>query len=130
MGTVFVARFVNPIAPTLTYISFASNNPSGTSFGLMAIPVPGPCTFDAIYVNNLPTSAAPAADTITYTLYKNGAATAATVSVTSSTTQNTLTSGNATGFSVPVVAGDSIALGITQSNAAPVVQNLVSTRCQ
>jgi hypothetical protein len=123
-------KFQNSVTATLLYYPFFSVNAvTTTTFGLAAYPIPGPCTLSAIYATNTVTSASPVADAITYQVYKNSVATGVEVMVTSSTTQNTLVAGNATGFSVSVSAGDTLALGVTQSNSAPTVTSFVSVRC-
>jgi hypothetical protein len=129
-GTVLALKFQNSVTATLLYYPFFSVNAvTTTTFGLAAYPIPGPCTLSAIFVTNTPTSAGPAADAITYEVYKDGVATGVKVTVTSSTTQNTLVAGNGTGFNVSVSAGDTLALGVTQGNPAPTVTSFVSVRC-
>ena len=129
-GTVLAVKFQNSVTATLLYYPFFSVNASTTTtFGLAAYPIPGPCTLSAIYVTNTVTSASPAADAITYEVYKNSVATGVKATVTTSTTQNTLVAGNATGFNVSVSAGDALAMGITQGNSAPTVTSFVSVRC-
>ena len=130
LGTIFPLKFQNSVTATLLFYPFFTVNPTTTTtFSLAGYPAPGSCSLSAIYVTNIPTSASPAADSITYEVYKNGVATGVKVTVTSSTTQNTLTAGNGAGFSAAVSPGDTLALGITQSNSAPTVQSFVTARC-
>jgi len=73
--------------------------------------------------------AAPAADTITVTLYKNQVATPLTVTLTSSTTQFSGTNASDTAHSFSVLAGDEVAIGITQTTGTPIIRLTVVSRC-
>jgi hypothetical protein len=129
-GTLLAVKFQTSVTASLLYYPFFSvNATTTTTFGLAAYPIPAPCTLSAIFVTNTVTSASPAADAITYEVYKNSLATGVKVTVTTSTTQNTLVAGNATGFNIAVSAGDTLALGVTQGNSAPTVTSFVSVRC-
>src|SRR4029077_8117219 len=134
MGTVFLSRFSNPSNNTLAYATFSSNIVSstvGAAWEQTAFSMPGACTFNAIYVSGTtPNASFLGANTLTYTLYKNNAATGLTVNLAGPTTLNQNAQANATG-SVTVVAGDELAIGVTQTNGAgSQVLSLVSVRCQ
>jgi hypothetical protein len=133
MGTVFAASFLNPLATSLTFItlnSFSAAVPgdSGTNFNEFATPVPGPCTFDALYVNAIITGNA-ASDTLTYTVYKNNVAQSLTKSVTV-LSLNVPVADFDTSHSFSVAAGDKLAIGVTQSSATPNVRTNLTIRCQ
>lgn len=138
MGTVFLSTFANPIDSTFAFASLAGTVTSTTSvtaaeaWDRNAFTMPGGCTFNSMYV----TAAAVdqtyvAANALTYTLYKNNVATSVILSLNAPTSLSAPTSTSATGFSVPVVTGDKLAIGLTQTNGAnSALWNLVTLRCQ
>jgi hypothetical protein len=135
MGNVFFSRFTNQPNNTLAYASFASSTTSsttGAAYAISAFTMPGSCTFNAIYAAATATNASfLGANTLTYTLYRNGVATSLDVSLAAPTTLNATTSANTTGGSVAVVAGDTLALGIDQTNGAgSLVLSAITVRCQ
>jgi hypothetical protein len=136
MGNVFFARFGNPTTNNLAYASFAASSTSTVSspsaYEQNAFIMPASCTFDSIYVSGTATAAAfLGANTLTYKLYKNEVATAITVDLSAPTTLNATNTNSATGFSVSVAAGDTVAIGLTQTNGAGSgVLSLVTVRCQ
>jgi hypothetical protein len=100
------------------------------NYDVSATVMPGTCTFNAMYVNAvITTSAANNNNTLTYTLYKNNAVTSLSTSVTVSTPSSAVTNSN-TSNTVTVTPGDTLAIGLTQTNGAPVVRSNVTVRCQ
>ncbi len=131
VGTLLPVKFTSSVTATLLFYPFFSlNATTTTTAALAAYPMPGSCILSAIYVTNIPTANPGTGDAITYAVYKNGSSTGVQVTVTSSTTLNTVTAINGTGFSVAVAAGDTLTLGVTQSNTGPTVQNFVSVACK
>ena len=129
-GQQFVGRFVPPVALTLTHYAIGESSATNTNYNLVSSVMSGACTFKAMYLIATPTSAAPPADGITVTLYKNGSVTSFGTTINSSTTQNAVTTANTIVNPVAVVAGDTVALGVTHTSGTPVVQVQVSTLCQ
>jgi len=106
----------NPLAATLNYFGLSSG--SNAAFTTVAQIMPVACTFDVIYLGTLQTQAG-SGDAITLTLYVNSVAQSLSTTVTS--VFNTVVSGGSTGGPVSVVAGDYVAIGITQTNSTPLV---------
>ena len=125
-GSVFISRFTPPIALS-SFVSLGVGATNAT-YGVVATPIPGSCTFNAMYVNGTITGGTATADTITITAYKNGVATAMATSISVSVL-GTLASANTTANPFNIVAGDTVALQITQTDSAPIVQMTVTTRC-
>ncbi len=80
-----------------------------TASNLASYPVTGACTFDSVY-HGQHSDQCQSGGRCDCELYKNGGTTGVKVTVTSSTMQNVATANNATGFSVSVVAGDTVAV--------------------
>jgi hypothetical protein len=99
---------------------------TGPNYRATVIAVAG--TFDALYVAAT-ISSSPASNTLTFTLYKNGVATALQAAVTVTTTGITVT-GSDLAHTVSVVPGDLVSIGIIQTTSSPVVQISVSTHFQ
>ncbi len=91
--------------------------------------MPGSCTFSGIYLNGTVTATAGPTDTITATLYKNGAATAMSTSI-SVVTLNVRVSSSDTVNSFAVVAGDTVAIFWSHTNGSPQVNVDISTVCK
>jgi hypothetical protein len=130
-GSVFATRFTNAlVSPSFVLVVGGLPGVAATSnatYGLVATSMPGGCTFNAMYVNGTLTAAA-AANTITITAFKNGVATTMSTSITVSVL-NTLVSANTTANPFTVVAGDTVALQVTQTNLVPTVAMNITTRC-
>jgi hypothetical protein len=126
---IFVAQFS---APGATSAVFAGLNGSANNaiLGAVASVMPAACKFDALYVAGTIT-ANPAADTLTLTLIQNGAATSMSTSISvSSINATSINSDVLAGHSFDVVAGDQIAIQVTQTNGGPTVRLSVSTHCR
>ena len=127
-GTIF-SNSINMSASTPSFTPLGGGVNS-TFHNVVEMLMPVPCTFSNLYIAITPTSAAPAADMVTITLWVNNAATALTASLTSSTTQNVTTTTNNTANTVAVVAGNTVAFQVVQGNSAPTVRLSTSIRCQ
>jgi hypothetical protein len=90
--------------------------------------MPAGCTFKSIYVNGTITASA-AANTITVTLMKNGTPQSMSASIFVNTLNVTVSS-SSTANNFSVVAGDTVALQVVQTNSAPTVAINVTTLCQ
>jgi hypothetical protein len=122
-------QFVNPGLSGTYYISplFSGNNLTGnTTPGNNFVAMPLACTMSALRVgvNNY---SLPGADTTTLTVYKNGAATAMTCSVT--------TNGNGSScqdqtHTFAVSGGDSISVVFAETNFNPLNRVTVGLVCQ
>jgi hypothetical protein len=129
----FAAQFSAPVA---TSAQFAGLNGSqtqavlGSTATLMAMPAAATCSFKALYVAATITNL-PGSDTITITMIKNGSATALTTTLTVTTLNATVTNTDTVaGHAFAVVAGDQVAIQITQSISTPTVRLSVSTYCE
>jgi hypothetical protein len=129
----FVARFANPASVVTVFEGLSGGSTStilGAAAGLMALPAATTCTFNALHVAGTITANA-ASNTLTFTLIKNGSATALTTQITASTLNTTVTSSDTTaGHGFTVAADDAIAIQLVQTNGAPTVQLSVTTQCQ
>lgn len=126
-GAIFMAGVVNPnnANPFWTWLNGDSiQTANGPSFGP---PMPVACSVTALTLRLDAITAG--ANTVTVTLYKNGAATSMTASATISAAGSTVTASDTT-HTVPVAAGDSLSIGYVQSNFAPIARIGVATRCQ
>jgi hypothetical protein len=124
----FVAQFSNIGAAT----SFAGlNGPiTNQTIGGVATIMPSACTFNAFYVAGTITGSV-APDTLTFTVMKNGSATAMTVAMSLSVAGTTVISTD-TSHPFAVVAGDSVAIQVFQTNtvSTPLVRISATTQCQ
>jgi len=129
----FVAQFSAPAATSAQFVGLNGNNPQpvlGATATFMALPAGQARTFKAIYVAATITANA-ASDTLTLTMIKNGSATALTAQVIVTTLNATVTATDTTaGHAFSVVAGDQIAIQITQTTSTPIVRLSVSTYCE
>jgi len=125
----FAAQFSNS-AGTSAVFAGLNGSANNALLGAVATIVSGACTFDALYVAGTITANA-ASDTLTVTLVKNGSATALSTSITVSTLNTTVSSSDTTiGHSFAVVAGDSIAIEVTQTSGTPTVRLSITSHCQ
>ena len=124
----FVAQFSNITAAT----SFAGlNGPiTNQTIGAVATIMPSACTFNALYVAGTITGSV-APDVLTFTVMKNGVATTMTVSMSLSVAGTTVISTD-TSHPFSVVAGDSVAIQVFQTNTTttPLVRMSATTQCQ
>jgi len=123
----FVAQFSNIGAAA----SFAGlNGPiTNQTIGAVATIMPSACTFNAFYVAGTITGSV-APDTLTFTVMKNGSATSMTVSMSLSVAGTTVVMTD-TSHPFSVVAGDSVAIQVFQSNfTGPLVRVSATTQCQ
>jgi hypothetical protein len=124
----FVAQFSNINAAT----SFAGlNGPiTNQTIGAVATIMSSPCTFNALYVAGTITGSV-APDVLTFTLMKNGVTTPMTASMSLSVAGTTVISTD-TSHPFSVVAGDSVAIQVFQTNtvAPPLVRISATTQCQ
>jgi hypothetical protein len=125
---IFVAQFSNIAAST----SFAGlNGPiTNQNIGGVATIMSSACTFNALYVAGTITGSV-APDALTFTLIKNGIATAMTASMSLSVAGTTVISTD-TSHPFSVVAGDSVAIQVFQTNTVspPLVRMSATTQCQ
>ena len=126
----------------LSRLSQFSNLPNATTFaglngpivnqtiGAVATIMSSACTFNAFYVAGTITGSV-AADTLTFTLMKNGVATAMTVSMSLSVAGTTVVMSDIS-HSFAVVSGDSVAIQVFQTNTTttPLVRSSATTQCQ
>jgi hypothetical protein len=133
----FLGTFLNPGVTTTIYQSPTSTldpkdtqivilNNSNTNFAV----VPVACTMAALHFGafNYPAPAAPVGpDTETVVVFKNQAATSMTCSVT---TNNNGSGCADTTHPFPVVAGDTISLALSQTNAVPFNKLSIKLTCQ
>ena len=130
-----LAASSNPSNYTLAYATFSSSYPEQYGWAAHGSKPPSRCqgrvpSTRFMYRGLRPTRSFLGGNTLTYTLYKNNATTGLTVNLAAPTTLNQNAQANATG-SVTVVAGDELAIGVTQTNGAgSQVLSLVSVRCQ
>jgi hypothetical protein len=130
-GSIFVTRFISSTIATVFQPVEGANiggNAGVVVYNLQATTMPGSCTFSAMYVNGTITTAA-AADTLTFTLFKNGVATSMSTTLSVSTL-NTLVSNSTTANAFSVVTGDTVAIQVAQTNTAPAVTTNVTTLCK
>jgi hypothetical protein len=127
-GQTFAVCLVTPGATIQQWTGLNGSNFAsfGAAYKASIMPVAG--TFDALYVMGT-ISSAPAANTVTVTLYKNGIATAMTATITVSTTGTTVTASDLA-HTVSVAAGDYISIGMIQTNGGPPTQLGISTHFQ
>ena len=129
----FVAQFSAPASTSAQFVGLNGTNPQavlGSTATLMAMPAAASCSFKAIYLAGTITASA-ASDTLTITMIKNGSATALTTQIIVSTLNATVTNSDTTaGHAFSVVAGDQIAIQITQTTSSPTVRLSVSTYCE
>ena len=122
IGSVFYVNTVNPSTPSINQVP-VPYSPTNT----IAI-MPVACTCVAIYLED-ETFTPAGASNCTATLFKNGVATALTVSVTSSATQGIKVVGSATG-SVAVAAGDKLSIGVSSTDPTKYIKMNVSLNCR
>ena len=134
-GAIFVNRqIVNPAAvPGNSWYPIfgdAAGSVTATSPGtLYAIPMASTCTFNSMRLSAYGNPAG-SADTITLTLWKNGAPTSFAATITSSSAVNTVTTASTTANPVSVVPGDTVVFGLTHTNGTPIVFVTAVTQCQ
>jgi hypothetical protein len=124
----FVAQFSN--IPNATTFAGLNGPIANQTIGAVATIMPSACTFNALYVAGTITGNV-GPDTLTFTLMKNGVATTMTASMSLSVAGTTVISTD-TSDTFSVVAGDSIAIQIFQTNTGtpPVVRMSATTQCQ
>jgi hypothetical protein len=126
-GAIFMAGVVNPnnLTPFWTWLNGDSiQTANGPSLGP---PMPVALTITSLILRVDALTAG--ANTVTVTLYKNGAATAMTATASVSTAGATVIASDTT-HPVAVAVGDSLSIGYVQTNNVPIARIGVSTRAQ
>ncbi|MBK8817299.1 MAG: collagen-like protein [Methylococcaceae bacterium] len=127
LGMVFTPSFYNPSVKTTSFVSLNGLIISANA-GLVSTIMPSACTFKALYAKAT-IDGDPAANTLIYTLYKNGTSQPMTTSLTVNATITSATNAD-TSHTVSVVTGDVVTVGITQTNETPLVVSNLTLWCQ
>jgi len=125
----FLTAFINPANTNPFFLNLSGDSAQTTfspQFAGGAMPIA--CTFDRMYITAVGISGTAASDSLSVTLYKNGAATAMSLSFTNPAAgvQSTISD---TSHPVTAALGDIFSLGITQTNSTPILRVGVGTRC-
>jgi hypothetical protein len=125
----FVAQFSAPATLTATFAGLNGSS-AQTLVGGVASIMSNSCTFDSLYVAATITANV-GADTLTYTLTKNGSPTSLSTTISVSTLNLTVISSDTTGaHAFSVVAGDAVAIQLVHANGSPTIRMSITSHCQ
>ncbi|MEO6911258.1 MAG: hypothetical protein ABI158_10065 [Edaphobacter sp.] len=127
----FAMQFTNPGASGTYYLSplnALTNLAGSTTLGSNFVAMPVACTISALNVG-VNSYSTPSADTTTMTVYKNGAATTMSCSVTTNSGNSYRSSCQDATHTFSVAGGDSISVVFSENNTAPLNKVTVSLVC-
>ncbi|MFL6374560.1 MAG: hypothetical protein ACJ73D_07850 [Pyrinomonadaceae bacterium] len=128
-GFVFTTGVINPANTTPWWTTLSGDSNQTANSPALGGVIPVACTFDSLVVSAFGVSGTAATDSIGVTLYKNGTATATTVTISNPAAGAIATiSDNVHTFTV--AAGDYVSVGYTQTNSTPIVRIGVGAHCQ